>query len=423
MTDAPRSDAFVVSADVVIIGGGLSGTLAALLLGRIGCRVALMDPDEVHPPEFRAEQLVGYQVERLAQLGLLDVLAANVVPTKRSVVMRAGRAVKSFKSRHYGIRYDEMVNRARRQLPPSVRFIAGQAVDVDMSPDRQIVTLANGDRVDGRLVVLANGLEKTLLRRLGIVRNRIPGAGTLAFGFDLQVASAERFSASVLVALGETPADRIDHLSLFSIGSTVRGNLFSYHDPGDAWVGRFLHNPRETLLQLMPYLEAARGAIHSIGAVQMRSTEASIASGHRRDGIVMIGDAFQTSTPVGGTGVGRLLNDIDLLCNAHIPVWLATDGMAAAKIDQFYNDPVKRSCDAEALRVASYRRALTASAGLRWRLRRWLVSLQTKLLSALVDEAQVSDPDAIGVAWASRKPGRVPWSFAALRRARGTALR
>ena len=35
--------------------------------------------------------------------------------------------------------------------------------------------------------------------------------------------------------------------------------------------------------------------------------------------------------------------DVQRLCNAYIPAWLATGGMGADKISQFYDDPVKRA--------------------------------------------------------------------------------
>jgi len=111
----------------------------------------------------------------------------------------------------------------------------------------------------------------------------------------------------------------------------------------------------------------------------MRVTDLTVASDYRRDGVVLIGDAFQTSCPAAGTGIGRLLNDIDRLCNQHIPTWLATDGMDATKISQFYDDPIKRSCDAEALRIAEYRRAVKVETGVGWKLHRQRVALQNQL--------------------------------------------
>lgn len=70
----------------------------------------------------------------------------------------------------------------------------------------------------------------------------------------------------------------------------------------------------------------------------------------RVSGVVTIGDAFQTSCPAAGTGVGRALNDVELLCNDYVPRWLSSPGMDVDKISQFYDDERKRAFDAATMR-------------------------------------------------------------------------
>jgi hypothetical protein len=48
----------------------------------------------------------------------------------------------------------------------------------------------------------------------------------------------------------------------------------------------------------------------------------------------------------------------------------ASPGMGADKITAFYDDPVKRACDAKALHDAEYRRSVSTEAALSWRLHR-----------------------------------------------------
>ena len=95
-----------------------------------------------------------------------------------------------------------------------------------------------------------------------------------------------------------------------------------------------------------------------------------VSNGHRRGGVVLIGDAFQGSCPATGMGMVRLLTDIEQLCTRHVPRWLESPGMAAAKIAAFYDDPVKQACDAKALHDAEYRRSLSTDSTLGWRLHR-----------------------------------------------------
>ena len=369
--------------DVIIVGGGLAGTLAALLLDRTGCKVALIDRHQIYPTDFRAEQLVGYQVDILKWLGLLEIVVGDLVPAKRAVAMRAGKVLGVVDAPHYGIRYQDMVNQARRHLPPSVRLICSKVSGIDLTADRQRVRLATGDVVEGRLVILATGLGQQLLRPAGIDRTMIRKRQSFAFGFDVEAASPAMFSSSVLVAYGEAPADRIDYLTLFSVGNKLRGNLFTFHDRDDPWVGRFMQRPCETLKVAMPHLEQTIGRIQAIGPVQRHVTDLAVATGCRRDGVVIVGDGFQTSCPAAGTGISRLLNDVEILCTSCIPVWLATAGMGTDKIGAYYANPVKVSADAEALRVAEYRRFVTVETGLFWRLHRQRVKIQNALRAML----------------------------------------
>src|SRR6202011_2045269 len=51
-----------------------------------------------------------------------------------------------------------------------------------------------------------------------------------------------------------------------------------------------------------------------------------VSAGHRQAGAVLVGDAFETTCPVTGTGSDKVFTDVERLCNVHIPAWLAIDG-------------------------------------------------------------------------------------------------
>jgi len=394
--------------DVIIVGAGLAGTLAAILLGRTGTKVALIDRAAVYPPDFRAEQLVGYQVDLLSSLGLLEMVVGDTVPAERAVAFRGRRPGGVVTVPHYGIAYETMVNRARQHVADPVRFITAKVTDIVTSADRQRVVLSNGEVATGRLVVFATGLGRQLPARVGIGKTADYGIQVLAFGFDLEVEAPAFFDRSVLVAYGGLPADKIDYLTLFAIDRRIRGNLFTYHDSNDPWTQSMRQRPRETLQRVMPGIREVTGAIREIGTVEYRVVDLVGAIGHRRDGVVLVGDAFQTSSPAAGTGVSRLLGDIDRLCNVYIPDWLSTDGMGVSKIGQFYDDPMKRSGDAEALRAAGYRRAVTVETSLRWRAHRSRVALQNKVRSQLAKLAGPRQEGQAGMAPSWLGPGIAP---------------
>lgn len=369
---------YASSVDVLIIGGGLGGTLAGTLLARGGIHVTVIDPHEIYPPDFRAEQVVGEQVTALARLGLADLVLGSSAPINRAVASRRDRVVGSVESPHYGIRYEDIVNQARRHIPPQLSFVVGKVIDFELSPERQIVRLSDGTEYAARLVILATGMGRRLQARCGIMRNVINPAHSLTFGFDIRPERPELFREAVQVAYGEGTGS-IDYLTVFPLGAALRANLFTFGERQDDFVRSLMRQPVETLREAMPGMFRLWGGMEATSRVEVRVNDLFVATEVHRDGIVLIGDAFQSPCPAAGTGIGRLLNDIDHLCNRHIPAWLGTGGMGAEKIMQFYGDPAKQACDAEAMRLAQYRRALITETSLGWRLHRQRVAVQNAL--------------------------------------------
>ena len=93
-------------------------------------------------------------------------------------------------------------------------------------------------------------------------------------------------------------------------------------------------------------------------------------AGHRRPGVVLVGDAFETTCPVTGTGTDKVFTDVERLCNVHIPAWLASEGMGEDKIAAFYDDPVKQACDAWSSAKAYHFRSVSIDNGITWRIQR-----------------------------------------------------
>ena len=352
--------------DVVIVGGGLAGSIAAVVLGRAGHRVTVIDRHAEYPPEFRVEKIAGDQVTLLRRLGLLDAIAAASSPFDQVINVRRGRIIDRTYSAHYGILYHDLVAAVRAQLPRAVRLIIGRAVDVEAGAERQRVRLDNDETVEARLVVVATGMAEALRHKLGIVRRLVFEKHSVSFGFSVVPGAGGSFDFPSLTYYGERVADRTDYLSLFPVGNAMRANLFTFRDHRDPWLRDVRRDTKQTLLAGMPGLARYLGDFTVIDQVQNWIMDLYVVENFRRDGVVLVGDAFQTSCPAAGTGVSRLLSDLDRLCHVHLPRWLATPGMGAEKIAQFYDDPVKQAADARSAGLAHYRRALTIEAGMRW---------------------------------------------------------
>jgi 2-polyprenyl-6-methoxyphenol hydroxylase-like FAD-dependent oxidoreductase len=355
----------IKSARIAIIGAGLSGSLAAVVLARAGHRVTLIDKHPVYPKQFRVEKIAGRQVDLMRKLGVFDAIAGEATRFRDILNVRAGSIVDRSQDSHFGILYDDIVRIVRAQLPASVDLIIDDVTDVQTGRQMQRVSLSNHGSVSADLIILATGMADQLRHKLGIGRRIVVEKQSISFGFTLAPkAPAATFQA--LTYYGAGASNQIDYLSLFPIGSVLRANLFTFLDHEDPWIREFRRDPTIELFKALPGLSDFAGEIAPIDRVQNWVMDLSIAENVNQDGIVLIGDAFQTSCPAAGTGVTRLLTDIDRLCNVLIPQWLDTPGMGKEKIKNFYSDPIKHATDIEAMRMAHYRRSLTVDRSLRW---------------------------------------------------------
>jgi hypothetical protein len=169
-------------------------------------------------------------------------------------------------------------------------------------------------------------------------------------------------------------------------------------DQGDAG------DPDTTLRRTLPGFTRVVGAYRAKGPVVARPVDLYTSEDYRRDGVVLVGDAFQVSCPAIGMGMVRVLTDIAQITRVHIPGWLATPGMGAAKISAFYDDPVKQACDSKALHDAEYRRSVSTETNLRWDLHRLRVSA-TERVAVWRNRSRVMNHPRVASSEASPMPG------------------
>jgi 2-polyprenyl-6-methoxyphenol hydroxylase-like FAD-dependent oxidoreductase len=365
--------------DIAIAGGGIAGSLAAVVLGRAGYRVALIDLHHVYPPEFRCEKLTGDQLDLLRGLGLFDCLTAVSKPIQQMCVARFGKLVDRLNSEEHGFFYEEFVNAVRERFPPGVEFIVGRVADFETGPERQRVILSSGEVINARLIVLASGLGDALRQKLGIRRRVIQNGFSLSIGFSIAPAPGDTFNFPALTYYGERTSERIAYLTLFPVGDAMRGNLFCYRGYDGAWARAFRDKPQETLFGVMPGLRRFIGDFQLVSKVKTRIADLYQVENYYRDGVVLVGDAFQTSCPAAGNGVTRVLTDVGQLCKVHVPRWFGSPGMGVEKIAQFYDDPVKQACDASCAWQARNCRLFTIKNGPMWQARRWWAYLRPRL--------------------------------------------
>jgi 2-polyprenyl-6-methoxyphenol hydroxylase-like FAD-dependent oxidoreductase len=358
--------------DVAIIGGGLAGSIAAAMLGRKGISATLIDPHPVYPPDFRAEKLSGQQqVDRFRKTGIAEATLRKATHDGENWIARFGYLLDKTPSQQYGIMYDALVNSIRAEIPGNVESVCAKAVSISTSVERQKIVLSNGEEISARLAVLTVGLNVGLRHQLGIERRLISACHSISIGFYLAPVGRRSFDFPALTYFSERPSDRSGYLTLFPIGSTLRANLFVYRQMDDPWLRQMRHAPVETLNALLPRLRKVTGDFEVTGDVKIRPVDLYVSSGHRQPGVILVGDAFETTCPVTGTGTDKVFTDVERLCNVHIPAWLATEGMDENKIAAFYDDPVKTACDAWSAAKAFNFRSVSIETGIYWQALRW----------------------------------------------------
>lgn len=361
----------MLQTDVAIIGGGLAGSTAAAILGRAGIRAVLIDPNDISPPDFRCEKLDSSQVAVLRKTGLADDILPATTHDGSFWIARFGRLIDKRPGDQNGVMYDTLVNAMRKAIPANVTHIRAKATEVSTSRERQHVTLSNGDSVSARLIVLANGLNISLRHALGIERKVMSPNHSVTIGFDLKPVGRPGFEFSSLTYYAERPSDRMAYLTLFPIGNATRANLFTYRNVDDPMLREIRQNPVAVLHKLMPGLGRITGEFEVEGPVKVRPIDLYVTEGHLQPGIVLVGDAFATSCPAGGTGTSKVFTDVERLCNVYIPEWLESDGMGEEKIATFYRDPVKLACDMASSAKAYQLKSISIDNGLIWHLHRW----------------------------------------------------
>lgn len=358
--------------DIAIVGGGLSGSTAAAMLGRAGISAVLIDPHESYPPDFRVEKLSGHvQVERFLKTAIGESVLRRATFAGENWIARFGYLLDKAPSRQFNILYDSLVNAIRDEIPVDVARICAKAIAVETSPERQRITLSNDETISARLVVLANGLNVGLRHQLGIARKVISACHSISVGFDVGPAGRDSFGFPALTYFSERPSDRIPYITLFPIGTRMRANLFVYRAFDDPWLNELRRSPAETLNAALPRLRRITGAFDIPGEIKIRPTDLHVNDAGGLPGLVLVGDAFATSCPAAGTGCDKVFTDVERLCNVYVPQWLASDGMDVNKIAGFYADPLKRACDEWSAAKAFDFRLVSTATGPYWTAQRW----------------------------------------------------
>ena len=90
----------------------------------------------------------------------------------------------------------------------------------------------------------------------------------------------------------------------------MRANLFVYRDLRDPWLRKMREAPRGHVAGDDAAASKLTGNFEVTGDIKIRPADLYVTTGYRQPGIVLVGDAFATSCPAAGTGVGKVFTDV-----------------------------------------------------------------------------------------------------------------
>jgi 2-polyprenyl-6-methoxyphenol hydroxylase-like FAD-dependent oxidoreductase len=343
----------------------VAGATAATVLGAKGIRVTLLDARDPVARCFKAEKIEADQAALLRKFGLLKSMLPVAGRIREILNAQRGKVLYSQPIEQYGIHYHDMVNIVRQGLPAKVDFRIGRVEGIETGPETQRVRTSTGEELTARLLVVASGTAAQLCAPLGIHRRMIREKHSLAIGFDIAPNEGAAFPFDSVTYYPAGVANRIAYLTLFLIGRAMRANLFLYRTSDDSWVRQFTRSPAELLEASLPGLTKITGPFRAEGRVECAAIHLYKAEQFLHPGLILIGDAFQSVCPSTGTGLSRVLTDVDVLTE-HVPHWLETPGMGLEKMRQFYDHPSKIATDASSLGQAEYVRDASTSFSRRW---------------------------------------------------------
>ncbi len=357
--------------DIAIVGGGIAGSAAAVLLGRAGFDLTLIDPHKSYPEDFRCEKFNMEQIETLERMGLGEFVFDALTPISDVWIARFGQLVNKMDYPHYGFSYKTVIDAMRTSIPKSVEFICTKVKSVDNGPEKQTLKLANGDEISARLIIMANGLNPGLRKQLDVPQSMLSKHHCMAIGFDVAPLAGQKFEFQSMTFWPEKASRHMAYFTAFKSKDDFRANMFGYWNKDDPFLAQLQKEPEKTLNQLMPKLGPMIGGFKVQGRVHVRPIDLLQNDPHAIDGVVFLGDAYSTSCPGAGTGAGKALVDVERLCLTHIPQWMKQMDMSANTLASFYQDKEKQESDQASFKAAYFLRNLTMNREMSWHARRW----------------------------------------------------
>ncbi len=299
-------------AEVVIVGGGPAGMMAALLFARAGVDTLVLEKHADFFRDFRGDTVHPSTMEILHELGMLERFLVR--PHQR---LTEGRGTIGGREYVFGdlshlrtpapfiamMPQWEFLDflRDEAQAYPGFRLRMAAPVEHFIEEDGRVAgaRLAGGEEIRAKLVLAADG-RSSLVRAFLPVENL--GAPMDVFWFGVPKAPTSGMALRGIIERGTM-------MVLIDRGDYWQCAFIFAKGMGDGLRAEGIEALRKRIERAAPILGPLDGVLTSIDQLHLLTVELDRLTCWHRPGLLAIGDAAHAMSPIGGIGINLAIQD------------------------------------------------------------------------------------------------------------------